>query len=554
MLAERETSRPAAGPVLTVRDVGLASLVFLCATVIATYPQVRQLSTHTGTHYDALFGVWRMAWIAHQLAADPQHLFDANIFYPEPDTLAYSDAALFPALLGAPLLWAGVPPLVAYNLLVLLSFVAAGVGMFVLVHALTGSRAAALFGGMVFAFQPYRFAHFPHLELLWTCWIPLSLWALHRVLREPTWSGGFGLGLFAAFQVLTSIYYGVFLATALAILGPVLALAERRRHRWRLWMPALGMALPLILLVVPYAQPYRRSAAAVGERDEVAVGHWSPRLVNYLEPQDGNWFYPRHGDIDPFEGVLLPGVGVVILAIIGAQRGWRHDRMLVAGYALLLVVAVDMSLGSNGLSFGFVREWAWPYRGLRVPARMFVLVSAALAVLASLAVASFARLARARAWQAVAIGAVFVETLSIPIALKAAPLPPVQTLRFLANQPLGPVLHWPLPPPDQIGFTWDPTYMYFSAFHWRPLLNGYSGNYPESYLRFLIRTRGFPGPEAVAALQRAGVRYVVVHSVPDERAFVEAVDTLRQNGALAYQFREKTADEEVALFVLSRQP
>jgi hypothetical protein len=534
---------------LRLRDLIAAAGIFGLLTVVATWPQVRLLSTHVGTHYDALFSVWRMAWVAHQLHADPAHLFDANIFYPEANTLAYSDAVLLPALLGAPLLWIGVPPLVTYNLLLLLSFVAAGVGMYVLAAEVTGSRAGAFLAGVAFAFQPYRFAHYSHLELLWTCWIPLALWAMHRVLRRPTWTDGFLLGLFASAQVLTSIYYGVFLATALALVGLPLVFAERHRHGWRLSMPVLGMMVPVILFVVPYALPYRHSAAALGERDLADVARWSPMLSNYLEPQDGHWLYPRWGNIDVFEGVLFPGLAVVALAAAGLWRGWRDHRWAVAAYAVLLLVVFDLSLGSNGLSFGLVREIAWPYRGLRVPARMFVIVSTALSVLAGFAVARAPGWRSARFAPIAAMLLVFVEADSIPIPLVAAPLRPVHTLEFLASRPAGPVAHWPLPVAANIGVTWDPKYMYFSVDHWHPLLNGYSGFHPDSYLQFLRRTASFPEPEAVAAMQRAGVRYLVLHSTPDARAFTSAIDALRLNDAVAYQFSERTQDEEVALFV-----
>ena len=553
MRPDRDDDAREAGSRVRSRDVLLAAAAFTLLTVAATWPQVRLLSTHAGTHYDALFSVWRMAWIAHQLVTDPGHLFDANIFYPESNTLAYSDAVLLPALLGAPFIWLGVPPLVAYNLLILLSFVATGLGMYVLAGALTGSRSAAFFAGVAFAFQPYRFAHYPHLELLWTCWIPLSLWALHRVLSSPTWSSGFLLGLFASCQVLTSIYYGVFLATAAAIVGAVLLVTERHRHRWRFWMPLMGMVLPLILLVVPYAMPYRHSAAALGERDAAAVARWSPTLWNYLEPQDGHWLYPRLGDIDAFEGVLFPGAVLVALAVVGGWRGWRTRRPVVAAYAVLLVVAFDLSLGSNGLLFGAVREIAWPYRGLRVPARMFVIVSAALSVLAALAVAPARGPRHGRRWAGAAILLVIVEAVSIPIPLLAVPIPPDHTLQFLASRPPGPIAHWPLPAAASIGITWDWKYMYFSVYHWHPLLNGYSGYHPESYLQFLARTSRFPAPAAVAAMQRAGVRYLVLHSTPDRRAFTAAIDTLRLNDGLDYQFSERTPDEEVALFLVKSE-
>ena len=68
------------------------------------------------------------------------HIFDGNIFHPEPRTLTYSDAMIVEGLVGAPLLWVGLPPMLVHNLLLLGAIVASAVGMFVLVQMLTGSH------------------------------------------------------------------------------------------------------------------------------------------------------------------------------------------------------------------------------------------------------------------------------------------------------------------------------------------------------------------------------------------------------------------------------
>jgi hypothetical protein len=71
-------------------------------TAALTWPQVLQ-PTAVLEHRDSWFNLWRLAWIAHQLPRDPAHLFDANIFFPERNTLAYSDPVILQGLLGAPL-------------------------------------------------------------------------------------------------------------------------------------------------------------------------------------------------------------------------------------------------------------------------------------------------------------------------------------------------------------------------------------------------------------------------------------------------------------------
>jgi hypothetical protein len=50
-----------------------------------------------------------------------------------------------------------------------------------------------------------------------------------------------------------------------------------------------------------------------------------------------------------------------------------------------------------------------------------------------------------------------------------------------------------------------------STFHWNPILNGYSGFYPPSYLRRLASFRSFPDAASLNVLRETGVRYVVLH-------------------------------------------
>jgi hypothetical protein len=137
-------------------------------------------------------------------------LFDANIFHPHLRTLAYSDAMLLEALLAAPWLWADVNPVLVYNVLLLAGIVLSGLGMFVLARHLTGDVDAALVSAVVFTLVPYRIEHFMHLELQWTVWMPLALWAVHRTFDEGTRRSGVLAGLFLWLQIISCICTGHF--------------------------------------------------------------------------------------------------------------------------------------------------------------------------------------------------------------------------------------------------------------------------------------------------------------------------------------------------------
>ena len=102
---------------------------------------------------------------------------------------------LVPSLTAAPLVWLGVPPLLVCNLLLLSGFACLGAAMFLLVWSLTRHVPAALLAGFVFAFLPYRFMHYAHLELQMAQWMPLCLWALHRTIRAGRLRDGLLTGL-----------------------------------------------------------------------------------------------------------------------------------------------------------------------------------------------------------------------------------------------------------------------------------------------------------------------------------------------------------------------
>lgn len=537
-----------------VREACLVVVGFTLLTLVLTWPQVQQLTSHVGWHYDANFSIWRLAWIAHQLSADPAHLFDANIFYPTPNTLTFSDALLLQGVLGAPLIWLGLSPITVYNLLVLLSFVTAGPAMYALARSLGAGSTGAWVAGIIFAFQPYRFAHYPQLEILWSCWIPLALWALDRAMVTGRVSAGALVGLFVALQALSCLYYAVFLVTGLALVAFIMTAGRKPSELMSLARAGLAALIVAAAIVGPYAFAYLDGRGAVGERTEAEVLRWSPTVVNYLAAPFENWLYdpPDAQGIDAMEGMLFPGVAALLLAGIGAVT-W-HERRRIA-YVVLLLVSVDLSLGLNGFLYRFFFELVPLYNGLRVPARMFVMVSAAMSVLAAMGLTWLMDAARRRAVRRGIAGgalvAVLAESLSVPVALRPLPTEAPGTYQWLSEQPPGVVAEWPWPSLDMLGVTDVPRHMYFSTWHWRPLVTGYSGHYPESFILMLGRTRGFPDEQAIRELRRLDVRYLILHSQPDPDAYVRMRERLRAFPEFELQFTEHIEGDELALYLLA---
>jgi hypothetical protein len=507
--------------------------LFTLVTAAMTWPQALSLSSRATPHQDVYFNMWRLRWFAHALTTPSVRLFNANIFYPEPATLALSDAMIVEGVVAAPLLWARTPPVLVHNLMMLGAIVLSGVAMFALARHLTGSRAAGVLAGLVFAFAPYRVEHLMHMELQWAMWSPLAFLALHRTFETGKWKYGLATGGLIALQMLSSIYYGIFLATLLG-LGALLLLARDRSVPLRRVLPPLvGGAVLAAAISAAYAVPYSRAHARVGDRSAIDVTAFSARPSSYLAATPGNWLYgaARTSRVGP-ERRLFPGAIPVLLAIAGLLLQVPSRRAIV--YLLLLVAAFEASLGFRGYSYAFLYDHVAAFRVLRATARLGIFVLLFVGVLAAYGYQALAR-ARGPAARAVLAGvlalAVLVEyRATFPLTTFANTAPPIY--RILARQPPGVVAEFPVPRADALPGD-EAEYAYMSTFHWFPLVNGYSGNYPPSFIERLDRLEDFPGPRSMAQLRRDGVTYVIVHgsAYPGE-AFGELRGRLDATGAL----------------------
>jgi hypothetical protein len=508
----------------------LLCLAFAGLTMVMTWPQAAHMD-EVRDHFDPPFSIWRLEWVAHQILYDPVRLFDANIFHPAPLTLAFSDAMLLPALLVAPVLWFGASGPIVYNVVLLSAFALSGIAMFVLVNRLTGQAGAALVAGVIFAFSPFRFEHYHHLELQFVLWIPLTLYFLARTAQTGRLRDGLLVGTCVMAQIFSSIYYGVFLA-AFCAFGGLGWLAASMLNTVRRWSfsgsvpppttftrrTAVGLGAGMLLtfaLTALYARPYVRASQALGGMRSVEkVQEHSARPVNYLASPPHNLLYGWTADrFGGNELNLFPGGIAILLAIVGCWRPRSRATLLTAIGA---AVAFDWSLGFNGILYPWLYTYATPFRGLRVPARGAIFVSFFLALLAGYGLARLLGGIRTRAWRsALIVGillAVCLEYWTKPLERVELSRTPPDVYRLLQQLPNSVILELPVAEPDVFGISLDVFYMYYSTFHWHRLLNGYSGFLPPHYTRLLEILRTFPDERSIRELRLRNADYVLVHS------------------------------------------
>jgi hypothetical protein len=371
------------------------------------------------------------------------------------------------------------------------------------------------------------------MELQWAMWSPWAFWALHRTLETGAIRFGIATGAFAALQMLSSIYYGVFVLLLLPLVATI-HFIRLPSHLLKSSLQSLAIgALIAVVISALYSVPYTTASARVGRRNVPEVAKYSATGDNYLAATPENAFYrlpPRGGP----ERRLFPGVLATVLALAGVLL----VRPSVTAVACLigLAAAFELSLGMNGYLYSFLYSQSSVFRALRAPARASVFCLLFLGVLSAIGFVALSGKLSTRLrplFGICCIGVLLMEYWVAPLHLVSYVNSPPPLYAWLARQPRGIVGEFPMPQPDTLPGL-DPRYLYMSTFHWMPLVNGYSGYYPPSYLQRLDAVKRFPDATSLGHLRYDGVRYVIVHSGGySSEQFEEIRQTLTMNFGLA---------------------
>jgi hypothetical protein len=459
---------------------------------------------------DGQFSIWNVGWVAHALSTDPLNVWNANIFFPSRNTLAYSEANLMAGAFAAPVYAATGNVFLAFNLVLVASFILSAWATYALVTYLTGDGRAATVSAIAFAFCPFVFAHLAHIQLLMTAGLPLSLLCLHRLSDQPTVRRGVALGLALAAQTYACAYYGIFAVLLIGLSTLLTAVLRRDLNQRTYWTAILVGAVTSAALVAPLALVYARFGSETGfarPLDQARLYSATPGSYLASAAYAHGWLLALAGK---WREVLFPGFVATVLGIAGAAMGRTHARRspVIVLYVATGLIALWASFGPDAGLYRVLHETVPGFTFLRAPVRFGLIVQLALSVLAGFAVAEILRRrSRPLLWTclllAVAIGESFKP-------LKFSPVPAVDPVyRTLAGLPYGGVIELPL---YSRRFAFLRTkYMLASTAHWKPLVGGYSDYMPGRAIELEGVLGGFPTRESLNQLARDEVRYAVVH-------------------------------------------
>jgi hypothetical protein len=353
-------------------EAAAATALYAALTLIFTWPLAAGLAHDLpGDFGDPLLNSWILAWDATHLTAGWRAWWNANIFFPHPLGLAYSEHLAAPALQILPIYWLTANPILCYNLLFLSTFVWSGLGMFLFVRELTSDNAAAFVAGLAYAFAPYRVGSLPHLQVLSSAWMPFVLFGFRRyfVTRRRGW-----LVAAAIAWLLQNLSCGYYLLFFAPIVGLYLAWELTTRDAWREVRTVVPVAASVVFvcgLTLPFLVPYLElRRAGFSPRSIVETQKFSADVYAYLTADPNLRVWGSIARAWPHaEGALFPGLTVTVLAflaIVAAARAtddrstadrsnsWTARRWVtiggsVAALVVLLTLLAGFSIRVPGL-------------------------------------------------------------------------------------------------------------------------------------------------------------------------------------------------------------
>ncbi|MFB3852189.1 MAG: hypothetical protein ACE148_00015 [Vicinamibacterales bacterium] len=520
-----------------VREAAVVAAVAIALSILLTYPLAFKIDrVGRVLSGDGQFSIWNLSWVAHALLTHDR-VFDANIFYPHRNTLAFSEANLVAGTMAVPGYWLTGNPYVAHNSVVLAGFTLSLACMYVLVRRLSGNVGAAAVAAVTYAFCPFVFARMAHIQLQMIFTLPLVMLATHHFVDRLTLAATLALAASLVVAALACGYYGIFAAVVTGFALAWFGLSRGLWQRARFWSLSAGAALLSMLSVYPFLARYTMLEGDGNEafRSLQENARYSANWLAWVTAGGwGNrWMLERWGAgnevLFPGFVALALGLAGIALGLAGARRrrgglgaakeagdaemvvDRRACRPEVIGfYALVGTAAFWLSFGPKAGLYILFYKYVPAATLLRAPARIGIVVTFALAVLGGLALSDLTS-GRRKGWLFTTLFAALaaVELLQVPLHFPDAP-PRVKAYEALARFPRGPVAEFP--------FFWlrqdfhrHSFYMLNSTWHWQPLLNGYSDHIPADFRQIASSLRAFPSLEGFDVLRERRVLYVVFH-------------------------------------------
>lgn len=481
-----------------------------------------------------LFNAWTIGWNADQLQRGFGDYWNAPIFHPSRAAFAYSEPQ--PAtLLMAPVVWASGSVITAYKCWLVLSVALNGVFAGLLLRRLGYRPVLQVAGGTAVQLLPIVWQRIDVSQLV-PLWGILWFWScLMRLNQQATARRGVETGVAFASCFALCVHHALFLS----LLAPFGALLLVRRLREAAFLQTTAIAVvTAAALVLPIVVPIARAADNQNfARKEKLVRNLSAHPTHYLASPDSALIRVSRFDAKPSRQFCAGWVRMAFAALGVVAGLWRSGRRWWIAFATLTgVVAFAWSQGPALSLFGWQ---PWSFLMDHVPGvdqvrsvyRFAYFVQLAIVLLAVEGLAALTSFCvwlsrnRQSAWQGQLLVAAMLLPAAVLVAAEVLPqsggrggIPEVGQhhtwTAFVRKNAAAdrPIVCLPMSGGSAVA-NYDITtrWMCYGLEHRVPMLNGYSGFFPPSYIALRQQvTQQFPSVDVIREFVRRDVQMIVV--------------------------------------------
>lgn len=318
-------------------------------TLLSAWPLIAHLGSALPSDLgDPILETWILWWNTQHVPLTAAW-WNAPMFVPLQGAFAFSETLMAFIPLTTPLQWAGLSPVATHNIAFILSGPMAALAAYVLAMKITKRQDASIIAALAFGFSPYRIAQLSHMQVLWSCWMPFALAALHQCLEstDPA-AKRRALIAFAVCWMMNGFTNGYFLVYFPVLVGLWLVWFARR---WKDWV-AVGVAaiigsLPIVPMLLGYAE---RQHALGMSRQISEIRQFSASLTAIFASSPRAWL-SSHWTLPPGpEGELYPGLAIVGLIIAGVIIAVRSSAPAVSRTSLARRIVIGLALVAGALA------------------------------------------------------------------------------------------------------------------------------------------------------------------------------------------------------------
>jgi len=499
---------------------------FLLVACVTTWPLIVNFNTGLpqGTETSGtvpLFNLWTLRWNADRIFHLYQGYWNAPIFYPTQFTFALSDPQPLTGLFFTLAYVLTGNFVISYNLILLLALTMNGVGARFLLTKVGVVPGPAFLGGLLALGLPYITNELGVLQLTMLFPVFFTFSALLQFRQTPTLRAALLLGGWTGSTCLFSSYYAIYMSVFL-ILGVAFFVQKKLLKVKALRNLLCGVLLagaivsPVLPVQLEVTEQYPRSLKSIKKTsaepvDYIRLHHkvWGYKTAFWLQTKGGSKHY------------LYPGTGLLILAIFGWIIGRRDQtrqwtRYCATGVLLAFFLSLGLKLSIWGWQPYELLQECWPgFRQLRNSHRFASFMQIFMVGIAGFSLMTIWR------WRG-AVGPLLatafvicslIEVLAVPAKNYRVPesLTEAKWIQTLRELPPGPVVMIPFPKRGRSRLYEPITLgMLQGLEHGMPLINGYSGLFPDEYKKLREQMKAGLSRANLRHLRRRGARYIVV--------------------------------------------